>query len=147
MSPQTATTTADPGPLDVGRADDDVLGDRPDPRPLLDGTDALLAALDADPPPDLTGHVTQTGRTPGVGGPTATGGPADPSRFMTVAGLVLAFLLPVAGLVLSIAAYRWSAQVGHRNTIARTAVVLSATATVVSTALLLALRVLGTPMS
>ncbi|HEY0216166.1 MAG TPA: hypothetical protein VGC57_07235 [Cellulomonas sp.] len=127
MITQTETTSLDTDVTDLAVLD---LGVQDD------GTAVLLAAL-AEDPAEATRRAEQVA--------TGAAGVPDPARRMTVAGLVLAFLVPVAGLVISVACYRWSAQVGHRSTVPRTAVILSATTTLVSAALLLALRVLGTP--
>ncbi len=50
---------------------------------------------------------------------------ADPSRGMTIAGVVLAFLMPFVGLIFSIVSYRNSKKVGFQNTLARTGIILS----------------------
>jgi len=50
----------------------------------------------------------------------------DPGRTLGIVGLILAFFCSLIGLILSIVAYRQSAQAGYKNNIAMAGIIVGA---------------------
>jgi hypothetical protein len=59
--------------------------------------------------------------------PTPAANPAtlDPGRTLGIVGLVLAFLIPLVGLILSIVAFNQSKRAGFTNTLARVGIIVA----------------------
>lgn len=72
-----------------------------------------------------TGQYPQGQGPYGAPQPGFPGAPQDPGKSLGVAGLVLAFVCTIVGLILSIVAFRRSKAAGFRNTVALWGIVLS----------------------
>lgn len=85
------------------------------------------ATAESPEDPDLV-NATSTGSEMAPVEPTAD----DPGRTMGVVGIVLAFLLPLIGLVVSIKANLKSKKAGHKNSLARAGIVIATIMTILS---------------
>jgi hypothetical protein len=58
--------------------------------------------------------------------PTPSATTNDPGRVLGIVGFILAFLIPLVGLILSIVAFTQSRKVGIRNTLAFAGIIIAA---------------------